>query len=216
MKEEMVLISRSLFVVYIPVITVAISAAFFLSQQDSKETRLLRPLGFLTVVFLIMMSLQTILKRENFHPDPYEWKKYALEDASNDAFFGKVSVFGKGMMLTSSDLHLIQLRTRRAVLLDGGQLDLLPYTCEAGPAMELILREVYGIDFFNPPDQAKRMASLRVDSNQTLWEKRTQLEWIRIAKKFGITEILTFSSWRLQLPVAEQNHSYTLYTIPEL
>ena len=43
----------------------------------------------------------------------------AFGDRTNDVFFGQVAA-GHGLLLTAGDLHLIQLTTRRPVLLDGG------------------------------------------------------------------------------------------------
>ena len=58
------------------------------------------------------------------------------------------------MLLVAGDLHLIQLRTRRPVLLDTGALDTVMYSLETGAAMQRMLREIYGLDLFNPPPEA--------------------------------------------------------------
>src|SRR4029434_5159858 len=41
---------------------------------------------------------------------------------------------GSGLLLTGGDMQLIQIRTRRPVLINGGGLDGLPYALESGPA----------------------------------------------------------------------------------
>jgi hypothetical protein len=48
---------------------------------------------------------------------------------------------GHGLLLTAGDMHLVQLQTRRPVLLDGGGLDRLPYSIAAAPQMVAILRD---------------------------------------------------------------------------
>ena len=64
-----------------------------------------------------------------------------------------------GLLLTGGSLHLIQFRTRRPVLLDGGGLDALPYAPESGPEMQRVLLDVYGIDLLNPPPEAQYAGS---------------------------------------------------------
>jgi len=65
--------------------------------------------------------------------------RHGLLDRMSDPVWG-TAASRPGVLLTCSDLHLAQLRSRRAVLLDGGALDGLAYTPDAGPALERILR----------------------------------------------------------------------------
>ena len=76
-----------------------------------------------------------------------------FSDRTNDVFFADVASH-PGVLLVAGDLHLIQLRTRRPVLLDTGALDTVMYSLETGGSMQRILREVYGLDLFNPPPGA--------------------------------------------------------------
>ena len=68
-------------------------------------------------------------------------------------FFADVAA-RPGVLLLAGDLHLIQLRTRRPVLLDTGALDTVMYSLETGAAMQRMLRDIYGLDLFNPPPDA--------------------------------------------------------------
>src|SRR6185436_11550308 len=72
-----------------------------------------------------------------------------FRDRTNDRVYGMLGI-GHGLVATGGDLHLIQLRTRRPVLIDGGGLDGLPYALEPSALSARILRDVYDIDYFNP------------------------------------------------------------------
>ena len=137
----------------------------------------------------------------------------AMKDRTNDAFFREVAV-RPGMLLTCSNLHYIQLRTRRPVLLDGYALDYLPYLPEVGPQMEEIIREVHGIDFFRPPENTKHKGGLTREAGKELWQTRSAADWVEIRKRFDVTDVLTFADWKLKLPEAARSGEYVLYAIP--
>jgi len=120
---------------------------------------------------------------------------------------------GQGLLLTGGNLHLMQLRTRRPVLLDGGGLDGIAYSISAAPQMERILRDVYGVDYFHPPEEARRTGMVPAGFGQKVWEARTPDEWMTIAQRYGVTDIITPSEWSLTLPVAAQSRDFRLYRI---
>jgi hypothetical protein len=115
--------------------------------------------------------------------------------------------------LTAGDLHLIQLRTRRPVLLDGGGLDGLLYSLEAGPEMERILRDVYGIDLLNPPKEARGAGRIPPIANRRVWESYSPEKWREIARDFHVTQVLTYPDWTLNLPIAAHSRRLLLYDI---
>jgi len=121
---------------------------------------------------------------------------------------------GHGLLLTGGDLHLIQLRTRRPVLLDGGALDALPYALEAAPAMDRILRDVYGVDLFNPPAQALKVGMVPAAFNKVVWEQYPLERWQQIRTAYHVTQVLTPAEWQLKLPIVAQNMQFRLHEIP--
>lgn len=169
------------------------------------------PRGIAMLVLGVMM-IQTGLQTHA----SWKVKKYQLTDWTNDPLFAEASR-GSGMLLTSSNLGWIQLRTRRPVLLDGHGLDSLPYALETGPEMDRILQQVYGVDLFNPPEEIKniRPGALLPETGKTLWESRTREEWDQIRKQFGVTQVLTYANWSLKLPEVIRNKEFVLYRIPE-
>jgi hypothetical protein len=139
---------------------------------------------------------------------------FTFFDRTNDPLFQKLSN-ERGLLLTGGDVHLMQLRTRRPVLLDGGGLDGLPYSLEAAPQTDRILREVYSVDLFNPPAEARLAGVVPTRLNKAAWESFTEERWQAIARDYGVTQVVTPQRWNLKLPVSGQNRSVTVYDIPQ-
>jgi hypothetical protein len=140
---------------------------------------------------------------------------YPMLDRTNDPFFSAVADRRTGMLLTGGSFHLVQLYTRRPVLLDGGALDTLTYAPAAGPAMERILREVYELDFFNPPAEARRTAAIPHRVNKPVWERRSRRQWEEIGRTFNVSQVLTRADWSLDLPILVENRYFKLYGISD-
>ncbi len=121
-----------------------------------------------------------------------------------------------GLLLTASNIHLAQLKTRRPVLVDGAAIDGLAYVPEAAPATERILREVYGIDLLAPPFSPRSaVGSVPADTGKRLWEDRTAADWVTLGHRFGVTDVLTFADWRLHLPEVARADGFVLYAISQ-
>ena len=101
------------------------------------------------------------------------------------------------------------------MLLNGGGLDGLPYAIDSGPDVERILREVYAIDFFNPPAEARQTGVIPPNYNQQVWEQFTPGKWHGIRYTYQVRQVLTPASWSLQLPVIAQDRDLRLYEIPD-
>jgi hypothetical protein len=123
---------------------------------------------------------------------------------------------GYGMLLTGSDLFLVQLKTGRPVLFCGGAVDMLPYVPEAGPDAQRVLAEVYGIDLLDPNRTQLTMTGnvLQPDAARTLWQRRSEIEWRQIRKKFQVTDVLVYRDWKLNLPLVAESAELRLYRIP--
>jgi hypothetical protein len=140
----------------------------------------------------------------------------ALEDRTNNALFLLASEEHEGVIATSGPTRLVQLATRRPVLLDGGSLDMLPYAPEGGPAMAAILRDVYEIDLVHPPAGMPPGLGVIPDYfNKEVWERFPRQRWQAIRRTWGVTQVLTRADYDLDLPIAAQLRNYRLYTIPE-
>jgi hypothetical protein len=121
---------------------------------------------------------------------------------------------GSGPLLTGGDLFLVQLRTRRALLIDGSTLDTLPYALEAGPITQQILTDVYQIDLFDPPAEAKWGGRVPRRLNRSIWSRFSREGWTSVGRAYGVTQVLTPAEWGLDLPVLARSSEFELYAIP--
>jgi hypothetical protein len=135
-----------------------------------------------------------------------------LRDFRNDRFLARVSE-GRGLLLTAADLHLIQLRTRRPVLMDGGAVDTLTYAIAGGPKLEEILRRAYGVDLFRPPAEVAASGTIPRNYTRAIWRSRTAAEWADIGRELGVTHVLTYPDWSLQLPLVDRNDEFAYYSV---
>lgn len=159
-------------------------------------------------LLLVMAGLAITLWQRSASPSPL------LDHSETNTVFHEAAR-GKGLLITGGNLHLIQLRTRRPVLLDGGGLDGLPYAIDSGPEMERILRDVYEIDFFNPPAEARGGGAIPSPYNQVVWERFTPERWRAIRYQYQVTQVMTHAAWSLKLPVVAQDGDLRLYGIPD-
>jgi hypothetical protein len=100
------------------------------------------------------------------------------------------------------------------VLLDGGTLDTLPYVLESAPLVDRILRDVYGVDLFNPPAESRHAGRIPVLATRPVWEARSLDDWQRIRREYGVTQVVTYAGWQLQLPAVAASRDLRLYDIP--
>jgi hypothetical protein len=135
-------------------------------------------------------------------------------DRTNDKFYAAIAAERAGMVLTAGSYQLVQLYTRRPVLLDGA-LDTLPYAVESGPAMQRILLDVYGADLLNPPDGARQKNVLPRELHRDLWEHNSQQRWQEIRRTYDVRVVVTPADWQLDLPVAAEAPGVRLYRIPD-
>jgi hypothetical protein len=112
-----------------------------------------------------------------------------------------------GLLAMGDDLWWvgrIQLRTRRPVLLDLTQLNMLLKVPGSGPRMERILKSVYDLDLEAGPRFPMDAALGGYDVPR----------WQELAREHGITDVLVRSSLPLALPRVAEGGPLTLYTIP--
>ena len=138
-----------------------------------------------------------------------------MSAAENDIVLRAASE-GEGLLITSGNMELMQLKTRRPLLVNTGALDQLSYVPASGPEMNRALTAIYGVDLFDPPEAIRiaRPGALLETTGKDLWESRNQQQWIDLGETFGTTQILTFSGWTLGLPLEAENDKYRLYRIP--
>ena len=133
-------------------------------------------------------------------------------DRTNHSVFSRAAKDG-GLLLTGGDLRLVQLRTRRPLVLDGGALDGLPYAIEAGPETQRILQDIYALDMLNPPEAARGLGAIPNELNRITWEGYSPRKWHEIRRAYHVTQVLT-PGWYLNLPAIAWERGIVLYEIP--
>jgi hypothetical protein len=119
----------------------------------------------------------------------------------------------KGMLLTASDMMLVQARTRCPVLLYGESLDMAIYALASAPEMKKILQDIYGVSLFDPPKSVIHKGGLTRCIDKKLWEKRSLEEWLALKNKYHFTHVLTYANYILNLKCTAKNKHYALYEI---
>ena len=121
---------------------------------------------------------------------------------------------GEGLLLTAGNMPFVQMRTRRPLLIDSSALDTAGYMPATAAAMHAILLDIYGIDLFNPPADARGEGRVPQAAHRKAWEQRTREEWRTIARTYRVTQVLTPATWQLDLPVVAGDRRLLLYALP--
>jgi hypothetical protein len=137
-----------------------------------------------------------------------------FNDWHNDAVFAAAGR-SEGLLLTAPRMGIVQLRSRRGILLNGEAMNQLTYVPASGPGMNRMLNEIYGDDLLTPrPVGWVKAGGLMRYSAYELWQNRTPTEWQRLANQFGFRHIVTYPDWKLNLPLAASSRDYLLYEVP--
>jgi hypothetical protein len=173
-------------------------------SHPSHPSHLLHLSHLLLLALVVLMTMHQRAERSGAH----------FNDRTNDVFFADIAA-GRGVLLVAGDLHLIHLRTRRPILLDTGALDTVMYSLETGAAMQRMLRDIYGLELSNPPPDAVGAGRIPALSHAETWKSYSPEKWRTIRRDFGVTQVLAYADWALQLPVASESRRLLLYDIPE-
>jgi hypothetical protein len=138
-----------------------------------------------------------------------------FRDRTNDRFFAAVAADRRGLTVTAGSFQLVQLYTRRPVLIDSGALDTMVYAPEGGPAMAQIVTDIYGIDFFDPPREIRSSSVIPHDANKYTWSRFTGQHWRELRRTYNVSQIVTRSDYDLDLPIAAEGDGLRLYHIPD-
>ena len=141
------------------------------------------------------------------------YRRTLMKDYTNSE---PLSIIAKdqGILLTAHKISLMQLRTRRPVLVNGSGIDGLSYEPSVGPFLNHVLKKIYGVDLFNPPQGLQRNGQIPLEPNKTVWQGRSKKEWQAIRWEFGVTNVLAYGDWKLDLPLIWSSPGYSYYVIP--
>jgi len=119
---------------------------------------------------------------------------------------------GDGLLLTPLDTWLIgriQLRTRRGLLLDLTQLNLIGKVPSTAPAIESILNEAHCASLLDPAGYSA------FEDAGPCWGPRSLPEWQALRLRLGVHDVLVEGELHLDLPETYRGQGFALYHIPE-
>jgi len=112
----------------------------------------------------------------------------------------------------------LQAKTRQPVLFEHKTLWMMTYMPDLAPAIGMMARDLYGVDYENLPWLETACGGARVgtycDAWSRDWEQRSPEQWRRLREKYRFHLVLASSTTPLHLPVAVAGRRWTLYTIP--
>jgi hypothetical protein len=80
--------------------------------------------------------------------------------------------------------------------------------------MDRILKDVYGVDLFNPPPEARGGGRVPDAFSRRVWEAYGDDKWRAIGHTYGVRQVLAPAGWKLALPLAAESAGLALFTIP--
>ncbi len=138
-----------------------------------------------------------------------------FRDRTNDPFYAAVAADRRGLTVTAGSFQLVQLYTRRPVLIDSGALDTMVYAPEGGPATARIITDVYGIDFFDPPREIRSGSVIPHNTNKYTWARFPTQRWRELRRTYNVSQIVARSDYELDLPIVAEAEGLRLYRIPD-
>jgi hypothetical protein len=90
---------------------------------------------------------------------------------------------------------LIQIFPRIQIALDVGNLDYIPYAIDSAPIIQATLRDIYGVDYFDPP--ITNWPGIQDLWVRRYWEGLSTQEWRRLSVAYDFKMIVTTQRWNL-------------------
>ncbi len=140
-------------------------------------------------------------------------RSWALDPAFEASALRKSLAESEGVLLRVRGVPY-SMTVRRPTLLGQTGVDMISYAPEIGPAFAEILADVYGIDYFNPPEFLRHEARILPQTGRRVWETRDLAGWQAIGQKYGVGAVLTPPGWQLKLPLKTNSPLGRLYVVP--
>ena len=138
-----------------------------------------------------------------------------FRDRTNDPFYAAAAADRRGLTVAAGSFQLVQLYTRRPVLIDSGALDIMVYAPEGGPAAARIVTDVYGVDFFDPPREIRSSSMIPHETNKYTWARFSTQHWRELRRTYNVSQIVARSDYELALPIVAEADGLRLYRIPD-
>ena len=77
----------------------------------------------------------------------------------------------------------------------------------------LIIEQIYGIPFNNPPVNIKNRPFLKDENIKNNFENYSEEKWKMLSEKFNFHGIIIPADWKIKLKAVTKGESFTLYII---
>ncbi len=112
---------------------------------------------------------------------------------------------------TSETVSYISQYSSKPFLLNTQSLDFLPYHPYLLKDVFEMLKDIYGVDINNPPNQND--PSIPDEFIKKKFEEKEKTDWEYIKEKYNSTYVAVPSNWRINLSLFKNNDFYSIYRI---
>ncbi len=100
---------------------------------------------------------------------------------------------------------------RKPYIINANYFDQVAYHPYTVNETKIILEEIYGLDFENPP--IKFQPEIRDEWILKIFEKRSSNEWFELSKKYNLSGIIVPSNWTLNIDKKIKSKKYIFYSL---
>ena len=180
---------------------------------------------FIIITVIIILSLSFNIdnffpKAKNFYTNKIEkrflkFSNTLFKKSINDEylFWQKINeIKSDGYYITTFNSSALTLRYgRKPYILNTTMLDNIPYFPYQVTETKLIIEDIYGISFNDPP--IKFLGAILDDWFKSTFEKRSVNDWKIIAEKYNISGVIVPSDWNLVIKDKIVSQKFTAYIL---
>ena len=114
-----------------------------------------------------------------------------------------------GYIVTSYSSSLITFRKGlKPIMLDVTSFDFVPYFPNTAESLRMIIENIYGIEFSNPPAEIRNSALLTDKVIKLTFEERSKENWDKLSYDFNLGAILVPVNWKVNLKPHAKNKKF--------
>ena len=189
---------------------------FVMINKYSEEKKISQYLAPFTIIFIVLFySVQhykTLLSLKNSYINNIEYQNVLLE---KNHFWNTVkNTKFEGYILTNaSSGYTILRKSLKPILINPGDLDGVPYFPKTADRLAIIIEEIYGISFTNPPSEIRNSASISDGIIKLNFEKYSKEKWQQLSRDFNIGSVIVPVNWNINLAPFAKNNEFAFYII---
>ena len=190
-------------------------------NQNSKTKNLKIFSIALILIFIISINKYDEIPRytENYKPKIIKRLNKFNKNLSNQLnfeekiFWTKVKNFdSKGYFVTTFDSSEPTLKfANKPYIINAKFFDHLPYHPYTIDEVKIIIENIYGINFKEPP--IKHWPEIRDDWISSIFESRSNEEWSELSQKYNLSGIIVPSNWEIKINEKIISEKYILYKL---